>query len=288
MDEQRKNPYRRAPSPPVKDGERRPGLRQLPADLEDLALGKADYLPRPRREPNPLQDEREGAVIPGVRNADARTVYDARVASLRAAVAAGHEAELRAGLEEVRRLALWRARNVTDYRAFAESVVGVAPALAQALVDELSNDTAPKLEDHAVALAIRIEAAVVARDPSARVRVHADGPGVRLSVDVPVSDIGRAVETLTDVGRAAHGLRRFLRGFDAGGAFSESPAFDSRNGQRPDPRDGRRPERQQDGRRPERRESGGSRPPFRARRDDRRGPPAPSGPRNGPPKGRRP
>src|SRR5262249_24965531 len=130
MDESRKNPYRRA-RPPRPEPEKRPGLRQLPKDLDDLATGRTDRLPRPRRAPSPLYHERGGAVIPGVRNSEARAVYDARVTRLRAQQAAGQDAELRLGLEEARSLALWRARNVTDYRAFAESVVGVTPALAE-------------------------------------------------------------------------------------------------------------------------------------------------------------
>lgn len=206
MDERRKNPYRRArgnaPEP-----ERRPGLRRLPKDLEDLASGRADRVHRPRRPPPPLNDEREGAVIPGVRNTEARAVYDVRVARLRADVAAGREAEVRSGLEDARRLTLWRARNVTDYRAFAESVVGITPALA----DELCTGEGEKLPEHAIALAIRLEAALLARSPGAHVRLYADPSGLRMALDLSAADVPRAVEALSDAGRAATGLRRFLR-----------------------------------------------------------------------------
>lgn len=212
MDESPKNPFRRA-RPPRPESEKRPGLRQLPKDFDDLATGRTDRLPRPRRAPSPLHDEREGAVIPGVRNSEARTVYDARVARLRAHLANGREAELREGLEEVRGLALWRARNVTDYRAFAESVVGVTPALAE----ELCASEAPAaLPEHAIALAIRAEAALLTRAPGAEVRLRRSEGGLRMTMEIGVGDVPRAVEAISDAGRAVVGLRRFLRGEDSG------------------------------------------------------------------------
>lgn len=212
MDESRKNPYRRTRRAPRPEPEKRPGLRQLPKDFDDLATGRTDRLPHPRRAPSPLQDEREGAVIPGVRNSEARAVYDARVTRLRAQLANGREAELRQGLEEARSLALWRARNVTDYRAFAESVIGVAPALAE----ELCAVEAPAaLPEHAIALAIRVEAALVARSPGAAVKLYRGEAGVRLTMDINVDEVPRAVEAISDAGRSVVGLRRFLRGDEA-------------------------------------------------------------------------
>jgi hypothetical protein len=213
MDESRKNPYRRVrPSRP--EAEKRPGLRQLPKDFDDLATGRTDRLPHPRRTQSPLNDEREGAVIPGVRNTEARAVYDARVVRLRAQLAQGREAELREGLEEVRSLTLWRARNVTDYRAFAESVVGVTPQLAE----ELCAVEAPAaLPEHAIALAIRAEAALLARSPGSQVRLYRDEGGLRMAMDISASDVPRAVEAISDAGKTADGLRRFLRGEEFGG-----------------------------------------------------------------------
>ena len=220
MNERPKNPYRRARGK-APEPERRPGLRQLPKDLEDLATGRADRVHRPRRPPPPLNDEREGAVIPGVRNTEARAVYDVRVARLRADVAAGRDAELRAGLEDARRLTLWRARNVTDYRAFAESVVGIAPALAEELC--AGEAEGAKLPEHAIALAIRLEAALLARSPGSRVRLYADEGGLRMALDLSASDVPRAVEALSDAGRTATGLRRFLRDGGEGPGPGPSP-----------------------------------------------------------------
>ena len=226
MDEQRKNPFRRAPrdqtAPRKPDGQAevptdrrdRKGIRQLPRDMQDLANGTIERLPRPRREPNLLEDPREGAVIAGVRNAEARVVYDARVASLRAALAAGRQTELVEGLREVRQLALWRARNVTDFQAFAESVVGVAAGTSEALtaLEDTAQEPAP-LPVEAVALLIRVEAALLQRPPGGHVHLRRDpeGSGVSLTVTLPISDVGLAIEGLGDVGRAAAALRRFIR-----------------------------------------------------------------------------
>jgi hypothetical protein len=229
MDEQRKNPYRRPPKPtttaeavrPAVDRNRpaepnpsggRKGIRRLPGEFQDLAEGKIDRLSRPRPAREPLEDEREGAVIAGVRNSEARAVYDARVAVLRAALAQGHQAELEEGLREVRQLALWRARSVTDYRAFAESVVGVPPVLSQTLIDQqdAAGDATP-LPAQAVALLIRIEAALLQRPPGGRARLRRDEHGLQLELRMPIDDVARSVEALSDVGRAVAALRRFLR-----------------------------------------------------------------------------
>jgi hypothetical protein len=144
---------------------------------------------------------------------EARAVYDARVTALRAALAGGDETELIEGLREARQLALWRARNVTDFRAFAESVVGVPSGTSEALVErgiDPSHDHQP-LAPQAIALLIRVEAALLQRPPGGRVRLRQDAGGLRLELSVPVQDVPRTVETLSDVGRAVTALRRFLR-----------------------------------------------------------------------------
>ena len=207
MNEQRKNPFRR---PPTSD-ERRPGLRQLPKDFDDLATGKTERLRRPRKAPAPLHDEREGAVIAGVRNMEARTVYDARVRSLRQHLADGRHAELQAGLEAARQMRLWRARNVTDFRAFVESVVGLSQEQAAALSVSDEPDAA-RLPDHVIALAVRLEAALLAHAKNATVALRVDDAGeLKLSLELPVVDVHRAVDAVEDAGRAVSGLRYFLR-----------------------------------------------------------------------------
>jgi hypothetical protein len=231
MDEHRKNPYRR----PAKPGEERPGVRQLPKDFDDLATGKTERLPRPRRAPAPLHDEREGAVIPGVRNMEARAVYDARVQAMRALVGeAEREAELHASLEDARRLRLWRARNVTDYRAFMESVVGVAPEAAERLAGlEPQHAAAGQNQDHVIALALRLEAALLAHARNASVRVaEAENGELRIGVELSASDLAHAVNALEDAGRSVSGIRRFLRDGTPGAmrdAGDEGPRGDRRD-----------------------------------------------------------
>ena len=224
MNEQRKNPYRRPPRQttgeptrseptagrnpsrePVQGG--RKGIRRLPSEFQDLADGRIDRLSRPRPRPNPLDDEREGAVIPGVRNTEARAVYDSRVTALRAALAAGQDRELAEGLRVVQELTLWRARSVTDFQAFAESVVGVPAARIQ----DLAALPVEALPAHAVALVIRIEAALLQRPPGGRVQLQRDEHGLQLELRMNVDDVARSVEALSDVGHAVAGLRRFLR-----------------------------------------------------------------------------
>jgi hypothetical protein len=297
MDEQRKNPFRRTPRGPDAAGEPAPdaanapasadrrdrkGIRQLPRDMQDLANGTIDRLPRPRREPSPLDDPREGAVIAGVRNAEARVVYDARVTALRAALAAGRQSELIEGLREVRQLALWRARNVTDFQAFAESVVGVPAGTSEALTKR--EDDAPEpapIPVEAVALLIRVEAALLQRLPTGQVHLRSDpeGPGVSLTVTLPITDVGLAIEGLGDVGRGAAALRRFIRP-DALPPPSDTRRYDEPDRSRRPARDGggggwnaQGPRRVQ-GRDAPRRDSAGGGPPARQRppfrgRDDR-------------------
>jgi hypothetical protein len=193
---------------------RRPGLRQLPKDFDDLATGKTERLPWHRPAPEPLSDSREGAVIPGVRNAEARQVYDVRLARMREALARGDEAALGSEIEQVRRLMLWRARNVTDLRALAESVLGASPELADRWVAAAEADERPTLPAHVLALAIRVEAALSASSPNARVELIAGPNGTRLSLDIALDDVTRAVDALSEAGRAADALRRFLRSDD--------------------------------------------------------------------------
>jgi hypothetical protein len=152
MDEHRSNPFRRGPrggsSPdrgpdrakrgrgparPEPEGAPKRGLRKLPADLRDLAEGRVDRLRSPRRAPEPLAEVEGSHVVPGVRNSEARAVYDLRVERLRAAAGRGDTEVLEVGLYDVQRLALWRARNVTDFDAFAEHVVGLGVERARKL-----------------------------------------------------------------------------------------------------------------------------------------------------------
>jgi hypothetical protein len=213
MDEQPKNPYRRERRPPS-GGEarpKRPGIRKLPNDLHDLAEGRVDRLRRPYKpRDSQLEDERGGHVMPGVRNSEARSVYDRRVQALRAASERGDEAALRSGLCDALCLSLWRARNITDFEAFAEHVLGVGAARARELLADATPAPQP-LSPEVVALWIRLEAAAAALCPTATVRLAGSAAEPRLQLELPTQPIAQVVETIKGLGPAVTGLSKLLR-----------------------------------------------------------------------------
>lgn len=198
----------------VGPGGPRRGLRELPEEMAKLADGRIERLRGPRRSPAQLADDRIGYVLAGVRNHDARAVYDARVAQLRAARAAGDRAAMGRGLCDARRMTLWRARAVVDFAAFAESVAGIASDQAETLAQAAAAAAGVSLEPlppHVIALWMRLEAALARTCPEATVQVTGDGEAIALSLRIPGSDVGRAIEGFFDMGGAASGLRRFLQ-----------------------------------------------------------------------------
>jgi hypothetical protein len=231
MDEHRSNPFRRGPrsggtperekrgrgKPEPVTREKRPGLRKLPADLHDLAEGRVDRLKRPRRAPEALA-EPEGSthVVPGVRNSEARFVYDSRVARLRSAAGREDAAALAEGLYEVQRLALWRARNVTDFDAFVEHVIGLGVERARELAAqgaEASGESADgaemrPLSREFVALWLRSEAALIQICPTASVRVTMRSGRRELELRLPAEPVPTAVEALKSLGPALTGLAK--------------------------------------------------------------------------------
>jgi hypothetical protein len=199
----------------VKRDEGRRGLRELPREMAELAEGTVERLRRPRKPPAPIADERVGFVIAGVRNHDARQVFDARVATMRAAFARGDRATVGRGLCDARRMQLWRARNVIDFDAFADGLLGLSGAeaelLAQGAASE-ANVTLDALPEHTVALWLRLEAALTRTNPEAQVSVTGSGDALAFELKIPGGDIARVVEGFFDMGGAATGLRKFLRG----------------------------------------------------------------------------
>jgi len=236
MDEHRGNPYRRGPrsgsSPergpdrakvgrgkaPEGDPPRRGGLRKLPADLRDLAEGRVDRLRRPPRSPEGLA-EPEGTthVVPGVRNTEARAVYDRRVERLRRAVSRDDTDVLELGLYEAQLLVLWRARNVTDFDAFAEHVIGLGVERARELAlagaarveaeSKVSSDAEP-LSRELVALWVRAEAALIEISPTASARIVRRPGGPELELRMAASPVPAAVEALRGLGPALTGLAK--------------------------------------------------------------------------------
>jgi hypothetical protein len=244
MDEHGRNPFRRGPragSPPDREkrgrskapveteaAPRRGGIRKLPTDLRDLAEGRVNRLRRPPRAPEPMMEpEGTSHVVPGVRNSDARAVYDRRVARLRAAATREDVAALESGLYEAQLLALWRARNVTDFDAFAEDVVGLgvnrARQLAAAGATRLRTGAsvagaevdpsepvreARPLSREFVALWVRTEAALILVSPMSSVRVIGAEGKPELQLTLPADPVPTAVEALRSLGPALTGLAK--------------------------------------------------------------------------------
>ena len=226
MADQPSNPYRRGPRRPrpeparvVGPGGPR-GLRELPPDLHALADGRENRLRRPRTPKNQaLEDDRARHVIPGVRNSESRIVYDRRVLTLRDAVARDDADALGLGLFEAQCLGLWRARNITDFDAFAEDVVGTTPERARALAataaerasarDELRS-VGGVLSAEVVALWVRTEAALIPVAASAVVRIAFTADGPWLQVHVPAQPPDRALEALKSIGPGITGLGKLF------------------------------------------------------------------------------
>jgi hypothetical protein len=193
--------------------EGRAGLRKLPPELEELAAGRRVAL-RPRRKPRGrIHDSRIAGLIAGVANHEARRVYDARLQRLQRAASAADEATLERELCIVQLLALWRARSITGFDAFAQDVVGLAHERAAALAQRGAAQRGVALErlpDLAVALWLRSEAALVERWPEAAVDVRVEQEQLRLSLSLPLAPPERAAEAVAAVGRAAAALARVL------------------------------------------------------------------------------
>lgn len=164
-----------------------------------------------------MEPEGSTHVLPGVRNTEARTVYDVRVERLRSAAAREDSAALAEGLYEAQRLALWRARNVTDFDAFAEHVVGLSVDRARELAAEGATAAGASADGAAevtawsrefVALWVRSEAALIRICPTASVRVATRNGRHELELRLPAEPVPTAVEALKSLGPALTGLAR--------------------------------------------------------------------------------
>ena len=218
-----RNPYRRAariradrttrPERGQAPGKAK-GLRKLPADLHALADGREDRLRRPRKARDAiLEDDGGRHVIPGVRNSESRIVYDRRVVALRKAAESDDADALAVGLYEAQCLGLWRARNITDFEAFAENVAGVQAERAQSLIGiavaRLGEVERP-LPTEIVALWVRTEAALVQVAATAAVHVVIASDGPKLQLEVPAKPAARAVDALRAVAAGVAGLGKLL------------------------------------------------------------------------------
>lgn len=184
----------------------------MPREIEDLASGRTDRLPRKPRRPR-LADPRAAALVPGVANRDARALFDARVDALREAQAehpndAAATDRLARGLAEAVLLGLWRGRSVTGFDAFAFDVLGIEPVEAARLADEGARALGvprDRLTDEAIAAWMRTEVALLETGVRGAVRAHPADDGEVLRIEL---DVGRAPEALDAIGHRLGPLAR--------------------------------------------------------------------------------
>jgi hypothetical protein len=182
--------------PPKADPERvvrRPKAERkaLPPQLEAFAAGDPDAIWRRHEKRGRLDDPRPVALVPGVKNADARAVFEARAARMKRALTEGDDARLAEELAEAKLVGLWRANAVVSFDALAESVLGIAIDRAEALASagKARLGLGDRLSDAHVAVWLRAEAALVVEGGGGRARV-ANGT---LQLEIPVENAASAL-----------------------------------------------------------------------------------------------
>src|SRR5262249_52316042 len=86
------SPPKRPESRPIVRGRPASDRKRLAPEFEALVRGDKDWRRQaPRKPSTKLRDPRVQALVPGVANRDARTVFDARVAALKIAIETGDE-----------------------------------------------------------------------------------------------------------------------------------------------------------------------------------------------------
>lgn len=172
---------------------RRPKIERkaLPPQLEAFAAGDADAIWRRTEKRGQLDDPRMAALVPGVKNADARAVFEARAARMKAALAVGDDVGLSCELAEARLVGLWRANSVVSFDALAESVLGIALDRADALAKagQARLGLADKLNDAQIAVWLRAEASLVVEGGGGRARVI----GGMLELEMPIESAAAAL-----------------------------------------------------------------------------------------------
>ena len=177
--------------------------KRLPPELEAFATGQETRLRlrRPRVDRGELRDPREGYVIAGVANRDARSVFDVRIAAMQDLWQGGEappaaREELGGHLCDALRLRLWRARRITDFAVMAEEIVGIPVALARELAEASSERigvSLSALSERDVALWLRTEAGLFEGDVKARVRIEGIGPDAAVTIRVALEHASPAL-----------------------------------------------------------------------------------------------
>ncbi len=165
--------------------------KALPPQLEAFAAGDPDAIWRRQEKRGRLDDPRPVALLPGVKNSDARAVFEARVSRMLAAVAEGDDVALGNELAEARLIHLWRANSVVSFDALAESVLGIALDRAEALAKagKARLGLGDKLSDALTAVWLRAEAALVVEGGGGRARVIAG----TLVLEIPIENAAAAL-----------------------------------------------------------------------------------------------
>lgn len=163
----------------------------LPPQLEAFAAGDPDAIWRRHEQRGRLDDPRPVALVPGVKNADARAVFEARAHRMKAALAAGDDVALSNELAEARLVGLWRANSIVSFEALTESVLGIAADRAEALAKagKARLGLGDKISDSHAAVWLRAEAALVVEGGGGRARVL-DGI---LQIEMPVENAASAL-----------------------------------------------------------------------------------------------
>lgn len=168
----------------------------LPPHLDAFARGDDDAIWRREREGGRIDDPRPVALVPGVKNADARAVGEARIERMRAAAASRDERRLAIELAEARALGIWRPLSIVGFDAMAEAVVGLRESEARALERRGREELGlpDRLKPAEIAVWMRAEAGMLEVRAGGRVG-YKDG---RLRIEVSIE---HAADALAAAGR---------------------------------------------------------------------------------------
>jgi hypothetical protein len=195
----------------------RPEKKPLPPHIDAFARGDDDALWRRERRGARLNDPRPVVLVPGVKNADARVVFDARVRRMHEAQAAHDEVTLACELAEVQLLGLWRANNVVSFDVLVEVALGLAPEKARALAAQGREELGlpERLSEAEIAVWMRAEAGVLEASESGRVRLESGRLVVSVAIEWAAHALaaaGRREAPLENVAMGQHSVLDRPRG----------------------------------------------------------------------------
>ena len=172
--------------------------QKLPANLEAFARGDDDALWRRDVRGGKVNDPRMIALIPGLKNSDARMVYESHVDRIRSAMTidgAEGERQLAKAMAVVHATASFRGYSIVNFEVFAEAVIGIPAdrAFALARAGRMTLGIHEAMTEADIAVWLRAEAGVRESSRDATVEVT---KGV-LTITMPLE---QAAEVLAAVG----------------------------------------------------------------------------------------